>query len=105
MINKLIVNIISAMSLYTFVVLFSSDFFLQRLDQLLTVSAWVTKSDITAGQIITPDLLTETRIEPNQIYGSIQNLDTLVGQTLTVHKQAGSAIYLNEVATIDGITQ
>tara|TARA_R110002167_G_scaffold315968_1_gene521509 strand:- start:258 stop:575 length:318 start_codon:yes stop_codon:yes gene_type:complete len=101
--NKLIVKIMSAIFFYAFVALFSSEFFLQRLDQLFTVSAWVTKSDITAGQIITPDLLIETRILPNQIYGSIQNRDVLIGQTLIVHKQAGHTIYLNEVVTIDGL--
>jgi len=45
------------------------------------------------------------RIKPKQVYGSIQSHDKLIGQTLIVHKQAASTIYLNEVAVIVGIAQ
>ncbi|MBA6350283.1 MULTISPECIES: SAF domain-containing protein [unclassified Colwellia] len=87
-----------AWSVFAFVTLISIAYFLLPLNHLFTVSAWVTKVNISAGQLITSDLLVKTRVSTNNIYGSVQNPDALVGKMLVVNKEASSTIYWHELA-------
>ncbi|MCK5860083.1 SAF domain-containing protein [Abyssibacter sp.] len=63
---------------------------LRQYDRVTSVPAWVTSAPVQAGDVLTQDQLTQSRIPRDEV--GIDNPQTLVGKRLRISKGAGEAI-------------
>lgn len=95
--GKLTGSATGAMLLFAVSGMLASVLGVRQYDKLGTETAWTLGVDMTPGQVITPELLKQQRIDQSDIVGTIQNPRQLMGQTLQVGKAAGSAVYAKDL--------
>ncbi|WP_025563340.1 SAF domain-containing protein [Psychromonas sp. SP041] len=94
---KLTGSATGAMLLFTASGMLASVLGIRQIDKMSTVSAWTVSSHLESGQVITQRSLKKVRIDQDDVSGTIQNPRQLMGKTLKVNKQAGSAIYPSDL--------
>jgi Flp pilus assembly protein CpaB len=70
----------------------------RQFDRISTVPSLVLNSDILPGQVITSKLIKQGQVNADTGLQGVQNPRALIGQTLAVKKQAGEAIYPEDLA-------
>jgi hypothetical protein len=65
----------------------------RQFERISTVPSLVLSSDILPGQVITSKLIKQGQVNDSSGLQGLQNPRALIGQTLAVKKQAGDAIY------------
>ncbi|MBA6289259.1 SAF domain-containing protein [Colwellia sp. MB3u-4] len=99
--GKLTGSATGAMLLFTVSGMLASALGVRQYDKLSTDMAWIVNADMSAGQVITPDLLKQKRIDQSAIEGTVQNPRQLMGKTLQVNKTVGSAVFARDLKQAD----